>query len=282
MAMRFRSFPRWPVVINEYPNTALLLDAQSLAQNLNNSRLRILDVRASDPRLPIGYRMGHIPRALALDPSRGFFTLDNGAHSLASSEHIAQALGEQGIANDSPVVVYDEWTGQLAALTFWILRYVGHANVQILHGGWAAWRASGGPITRDVPAVEPAQYRPAIDPEARATAEWIVENASRPDVLLLDVRTPDEYNMGHIPGAVNLPYDTSLDLRTQKFKDADTLKSQLKAVGVTPDKQVVTYCAAGSRSAHMFTALQLLGYPHVRNYDGSMTDWFHVRGLPVE
>ncbi len=280
--MKFRSFPRWPVANNEYPNSTLLISVQSLKQKLNDSHLRILDVRASDPRLHVGYRMGHIPGAVALDPTRSFFMFGNGAPYLAPPQQIAQALGERGISNDTSIVVHDEWTGQLAALTYWVLRYIGHAQVQILHGGWAAWRTSGGPITQDAPSILPADYHPVTHPDARATAEWIIENAHRPNVLLLDVRTPDEYNLGHIPGAVNLPYDTSLDLHTQMFKDADSLRAQLQAVGVTPDKEIVTYCAAGSRSAHMFATLVLLGYPHVRNYDGSMTDWYHARGLPVE
>jgi thiosulfate/3-mercaptopyruvate sulfurtransferase len=268
--------------MSAYPNGGLLIDSDWLKQNLNDSHIRILDVRASDPRLPVGYRMGHIPGALALDPTRTFFVFENRAPDLASPERIAQALGQRGISSDSPIVVYDEWTGQLATMTFWVLRYIGHANVRILHGGWAQWRASGGPTTRDIPPVSPVEYRPHTNQDTRATAEWIMENAARADVLLLDVRTPDEYNMGHIPNAVNLSYDTSLDLRTQTFKDADVLRVQLQAAGVTPDKEIVTYCASGSRSSHMFVTLQLLGYPHVRNYDGSMADWYHVRRLPIE
>ncbi len=267
--------------MNEYPNGELLIDAEWLKQNLNDPHLRILDVRASDPRLPFGYRMGHIPGALALDPTRALIFSQNGAPGSASPEQIAQALGQRGLSSDLPIVVYDEWTGQLAALTFWVLRYVGHSNIRILHGGWAKWRAAGGPTTRDVPQVAPVEYHPHTDQNARATAEWIMQNAPRPNVLLLDVRTPDEYNMGHIPNAVNLPYDSSLDLHTQTFKQADVLMAQLQAAGVTPDKEIVTYCAAGSRSSHMFLTLQLLGYPHVRNYDGSMTDWYQVRRLPI-
>jgi thiosulfate/3-mercaptopyruvate sulfurtransferase len=268
--------------MSEYPNDSLLTDVEWLVQHLSDPHLHILDVRASDPRLPIGYRMGHIPGALALDPVRDFFFSANGAPALGPPEQIARALGERGIANDSPVVIHDEWTGQPAAFSYWVLRYIGHTSVSILHGGWAKWRAAGGPITRDVPRATPVEYHPNVDQNARATAEWIMENASRPTVLLLDVRTPDEYNMGHIPGAVNLSYDLSLDLQTQTFKNADALRAQLQAAGVTPEKEIVTYCASGFRSSHMFATLQLLGYPHVRNYDGSMTDWYHIRRLPVE
>ncbi len=127
-----------------------------------------------------------------------------------------------------------------------------------------------------------ATYVARQDDNARATAEWIQANADRSDVVLLDVRTEGEYAMGHIPGAINLPYDFSLEMKTQKFKDASTLKGELETVGVTPDKEIVAYCASGARSSHMFTTLQLLGYPRVRNYDGSMNDWHQMRGLVLE
>jgi thiosulfate/3-mercaptopyruvate sulfurtransferase len=268
--------------MGNYPNNELLVSVDWVQQQMQDPDMRILDVRASDPRLPIGYRMGHLPGAIALDPTRDFFVFAGGAPGLAPADKIAQALGARGITNDTPVVIYDEWTGQLAALTYWTLRFVGHLKAKILHGGWALWRDSGGPITRDQPTLVPAVYVPHLNEHARATAEWIQANSTRNDVLLLDVRTPEEYQMGHIPGAVNLSYDGALDLKTQTFKDSQVLRQELEAVGATPDKEIVTYCAAGSRSAHMYTTLQLLGYPRVRNYDGSMTDWYHLRGLPVD
>ncbi|MBI5653791.1 MAG: sulfurtransferase, partial [Chloroflexi bacterium] len=233
-------------------------------------------------RLPIGYRMGHIPNALALDPTREFFVYGNGIADLAALEAIANALGARGIANDSPIIIYDEWTGQLAAITFWVLQSSGHRDVKILHGGWAVWKNANAPISRESPTIAPADYRARADTATRATAEWIQENSARPDLVLLDVRTADEYRGGHIPGAVNLPYDAALDLQTQTFKDAATLRDQLITVGATPEKEIVVYCAAGARSAHSYTMLKLLGYPRVRNYDGSMNDWFRVRGLPLE
>ncbi len=268
--------------MNQYPNSDLLVEVDWLKQHLDDLHIRVLDVRASDPRLPVGYRMGHIPGAISLDPTRDFFVFANGAPALASPDKIGQALRKRGISNEIPVVIYDEWTGQLAAMTYWILRYVGHSNSHILHRGWAAWRNAGNPVSQDVPQVAPANFQAEVNEAARATAEWIQANAERPDILLLDVRTPDEFRMGHIPDAVNLTYDSVLDAKTQTFADESRIRVLLESVGATPDREIVTYCAAGARSAHMFTTLQLLGYPRVRNYEGSMADWYHVRGLPVE
>ena len=267
--------------MRDYPAN-ILVEADWLKENLDDPHLKILDVRANDPRLPFGYRMGHIQHSIALDPTREFFVYSNGSADLAASETVANALCARGIANDSPIVIYDEWTGQLSAITFWVLQTIGHRAVKILHGGWAAWKNANGAVTRDAPTFAPQNYIAHSDDATRATAEWIQNNSARADLVLLDLRTPDEYRGGHIPDAVNLSYDTALDLRTQMFKDAATLRAQLESVGATPDKEIVAYCAAGARSAHSYTMLKVLGYPRVRNYDGSMNDWFRARGLPLE
>ncbi len=260
----------------------VLVDIEWLKQHLDDAHLRILDVRAGDPRLPFGYRMGHVPGAVALNVGRDFFVYGNGAPRLALADAIAHALARCGIANDTQVVIYDETTEQTAAIAFWVLRYVGHREVKILNGGWMAWSNDSGAVTRDAPKVTPAPYHASLDDATRATAEWIQENAERPDVLLLDARSPGEYAMAHIPGAVNLPYEFSLDPRTQTYKDAATLRAQLERVGAAPGKEIVVYCHIGSRASHLYATLQALGYPRVRNYDGSMADWFELRGLPVE
>jgi thiosulfate/3-mercaptopyruvate sulfurtransferase len=267
--------------MSDYPSN-ILVDVEWVSRHLNDLEMRLVDVRAGDPRLPMGYRMNHIPQAVALDVGRDFFVYGRSGRQLAEPDQIAQELAQRGIANDTLVVIYDEWTGQLAAFTYWVLRYLGHRDVRILHGGWAYWQGGQREATRAVPQFAPATYHAQRDDSARATAEWIQENADRPDMLLLDSRTDGEFSMGHIPGAVNLPFDFSLEMSTQTFRDAAALKADLEAVGVTPDKEIVAYCASVARSSHMFTTLQLLGYPRVRNYDGSMNDWYQMRGLPVE
>ncbi len=265
-----------------YSNSNLLVDPAWLKEHRNDPNLRVLDARTNDPRLPFGYRMGHIPDAIQLDLGREFFATLNGKRELAPVEQIARWLATRGIASDSTVVICDEWTGMLATYAYWTLKYVGHRDARILHGGWAAWKNSGGAVTQDAPQFSTRDYQPQLNPAIRATAEWIQQNASHPDLFLLDTRAEGEYASGHIPGARNLSYDFSIDPATQTFRDAATLRARLEALGATPDKEIVTYCTSGASSSHMFTTLQLLGYPRVRNYDGSMMDWAQARGLPVE
>lgn len=267
--------------MSNYP-TDILVDAQWLQAQLADPTLRVVDVRGGDPRMAWAYRTGHIPGALALNPGRDFFIFTGGAFAVAPPERIAQTLGQSGIANDSTIVIYDDTIDQLAAVTYWTFRYMGHRAVKVLNGGWRAWQNTGGSISREATRFAPTEYRALVDEATRVDAEWIQANLSRADVRLLDARSPNEYLMGHLPGAVNLPYDHNVDWRAGQFVDVATLGAQLQARGVTPENEIVVYCHSGMRSAHMFLALTAMGYPRVRNYDGSMADWHERRRLPLE
>lgn len=259
-----------------YPND-ILVDAEWLKDHQADSNLRIFDTRG------VSARLGHIPGAIALNPGRDFFVFVNGKMDVAPPEKIAPALAAYGVSNNSTVVLYDETNDQLVAIVYWMLRYVGHRDLKILRGGWRAWLESGGAESREIPGLTRGQYHAQANAEIRATADWIQQNAERErtDLLLLDARSVGEYARGHIPGAVNLPYEMNIDFRTMTFKDAPTLRAQLESVGATTDKEIVVYCHTGARSSHLFTTLELLGYPRVRNYFGSMADWSESRGLPI-
>lgn len=260
---------------------SILVTVEWLQAHLNDAQVRVLDARVSDPRLPIGYRVSHIPNALPFDLNRDMYEMTPHGLRLQTADAIAASLGERGIANDSIIVVYDENTGPLAGSVYWLLKYLGHADVRVLNGGWHAWRNANAPTTQDTPQYAPAVHAARVDEEQRCTAEWIQENSARADVVLLDTRTDSEYYMGHIPGAVNLSYDAAIDLTTQTLKDAAALRAQFEKLGATPAKEIVVYCRSGARSAHTFMTLHALGYPRVRNYKGSMMDW-ELGGLPLE
>lgn len=253
-----------------------------LTENLNNPQVRIVDARVSDPRLPMGYRAAHIPGAVPFDLNRDMYEMGPGGPRIKSFEAIAQILGDRGIANDATLVLYDEGTGPLTGTVYWLLKYMGHDDLRVLNGGWHAWQKAQGVSTKDVPQVQPVTYTPHVDENQHSTAEWIMDNGTREDVVLLDTRMDSEYYMGHIPGAVNLSFDEAIDFQTQGLKDEPILRQQFESVGATPDNEVVVYCGSGSRSAHTYLVLKALGYPRVRNYKGSMQDWAHRRGLPLE
>lgn len=263
-------------------DSGIIVDVEWLKQRLGDPTVRILDARVSDPRLPMGYRSGHIPNSLPFDLNRDVYEMGLGMPRMKAPEAIGQTLGARGISNDTTLVVYDESTGPLAGFVYWLLKYLGHSDVRVLNGGWHAWQKSGCPTTREMPQIQPCPYVVQVDPNQRSSANWIQEHSEANDVVLLDARSDGEYYMGHIPGAVNLSFDSAIDYSNQKLKSTDDLKQEYDAVGVTPEKQVVVYCGSGSRSAHTYMVLKSLGYPRVRNYDGSMMDWVQMKRLPVE
>ena len=261
---------------------SVVVSVEWLREHLNNAQVRVVDARVSDPRLPMGYKASHIPGAVPFDLNRDMYEMAMGGPRVKPFDAIAKTLGERGIANASTIVLYDEGTGPLAGTVYWLLKYLGHDDVRVLNGGWHAWQQAKAPTTRDVPQVQPVSYTANVDETQHSTAEWIQENSARADVVLLDTRMDSEYYMGHIPGAVNLSFDEAIDFPTQGLKDESILRAQFENVGVSPDKEIVVYCGSGSRSAHTFLVLKSLGYPRVRNYKGSMMDWAHHRGLPLE
>lgn len=263
-------------------SNAVIVSVDWVQENLTTPNVRLVDARVSDPRLPMGYKASHIPGAVPFDLNRDMYEMAQGDPRIKPMEAIAQTLGERGIANDSTIVLYDEGTGPLTGTVYWLLKYLGHDDVRVLNGGWQAWEQAQAPTTKDVPQVQPVPYVAHTDESHFSTADWIQANNTREDMVLLDTRMDTEYEMGHIPGAVNLSFDEAIDYRTQELKDQTVLENQFASVGATTDKEIVVYCGSGSRSAHTFMVLKALGYPRVRNYKGSMQDWANRRGLPLE
>lgn len=259
----------------------IIVTTDWLLEHMRDPDVRMIDARVADPRLPMGYRAGHIPGAVPFDLNRDMYEMRMGMPGLKSPEAIAETLGARGISNDSTIVIYDESLSPLAGTTYWLLKYLGHNDVRVLDGGWNAWRQAKGEITKETPTPQPVKYTPHVDESQHSTADWIQANASRDDVVLLDARMDSEYYMGHVPGAVNLSFDAAMDVATQKLKPVDVMRVQLEDVGATPDKEIVVYCGSGARSSHTFLVLKSLGYSRVRNYKGSMMDW-SARGLPIE
>jgi thiosulfate/3-mercaptopyruvate sulfurtransferase len=165
----------------------------------------------------------------------------------------------------------------------WLLESLGFEQVGMLEGGLERWLAEGRRVTRLAPKIEPRRFAPAPRPERVATAEWIAARLHGGELALLDCRTDDEYGEGHIPGARLRPWDSTLMRRAyQAFRDPAELQAELEALGITPDKEVVTYCGTGLRAAHSYLLLRLLSYPRVRNYEGSWTEWSAREDLPKE
>lgn len=251
-----------------------------LAEHLDDPDLKLIEVTA----LGAGYKFGHIPGAAYLNLDDLLSGTATGVRrTVGSLGEVADALGNLGLSRSHRIVVYDEFGGTRASQTFWLLEYLGCERVHFLEGGMERWLAETRPTTSEPPNVAAATFTPQVREELIATGDWIRERLGSTDLRLLDTRTPDEYSEGHIPGARNRSWDKTLTRHAyQAFRPAGELRAELGELEVSGDKEIVTYCATGARSSHTYLALRLLGYPRVRNYDGSWEEWGSRKDLPKE
>jgi len=263
-----------------FPNDDLLVSTSWVLEHLSDPRVRLVEVTPPGS----GYVLSHLPGAVFLDLDEVFSGHGRPfAHGTGPAAEVAAVLGRLGLAPDQHVVVYDEIGGQRAAKALWLLEVLGFGQVSVLEGGLERWLAEGQRVTRLAPKVNPKEFEPVLQTARAATADWIAAHLDSPELVLLDCRSEDEFAEGHIPGAKLRPWDTTLTRRAyQAFREPAELQSELAALGITPDKEVVTYCGTGLRAAHSYLLLRLLGYSRARNYEGSWTEWSARADLPKE
>lgn len=244
------------------------------------------------------YRKGHIEGATLVWWRRDIN--DPVTRDILSRAQFERLMSRNGIAPETEVVLYGDFNNWFAAFAFWVFKYYGHQNVRIMNGGRKKWEIEGRPYATGEPGVEPVGYTaPPPDEGLRAYLPDVRRALGRDGNILVDVRSsrefsgeitaPPEYPTenaqrgGHIPGARSIPWATAVNDADGTFKGADELRANYEPKGVTADKDVVCYCRIGERSSHSWFVLKyLLGYPQVRNYDGSWTEWGNMIGNPVE
>ena len=244
------------------------------------------------------YRRGHIEGATLVWWRRDIN--DPVTRDIVGRAQFEQLMSKNGIAPDTEVVLYGDFNNWFAAFAFWVFKYYGHRNVRIMNGGRKKWEIEGRPYTTDEPQVPAAEYAaPPPDEGLRAYLPDVRRALGRDGSALVDVRSPKEFSGeitappeyptenaqrgGHIPGASSIPWATAVNDADGTFKSADELRANYEPKGVTADKDIVCYCRIGERSSHSWFVLKyLLGYPQVRNYDGSWTEWGNMIGNPVE
>ena len=275
------------------PTTNVLVTTDWLAGHLDDPAVVVAEVD-EDPDL---YEDGHIPGAVKLHWKHDL------QHALVRDvvpkEQFERLLEERGISNDTTVVLYGDKNNWFAAYAYWYLKVYGHRDVRLLDGGRQKWIDEGRGMTLELPTPAAASYTaPELDESIRVRRDDVLAGLGDPAIALVDVRSPQEYagelisppgyeqegasRAGHIPGARSVPWATAVrDDGT--FRNAAELRELYESQGITPDREIRAYCRIGERSAHTWFVLrELLGYEHVRNYDGSWTEWGNLVDVPIE
>ncbi|MGE5523747.1 MAG: sulfurtransferase [Rhodospirillaceae bacterium] len=273
-----------------------LISALELARHLDDAHWVVCDCRYDLGDVELGrreYRLAHVPGARFLhldDDLSGPCTGRNGRHPLPDPQALAIRLGECGIGNDTQVVAYDASGGCYAARLWWMLRWLGHAQVAVLDGGWQAWTEGGHPTTADVPAAKQACFIPQLQPQLAVDAGFLLRHLDSTEACVLDARSADRFRGenetldpvgGHIPGAINRFFRDNLDA-SGRFKSAVVLRQEMqRALGAGAPAQVIHQCGSGVTACHNLLAMEHAGLHGSRLYPGSWSEWVSDPARPV-
>ncbi len=263
----------------------LLLEAEQLAAALDDPQLLIVDCCSAD-----SYARGHIPGAIHLSPAALQGGVKPAVGRLPAVAALQQLFSQLGLSADKQVVVYDDEGGGWAGRLIWILDVLGHSNYSYLDGGLIAWTNEGHPLEQRANVAEPVDFKVNINAEPIAEIEDILPRLNDADFAVWDARTPEEYTGskvlaqrgGHIPGAINLDWVKLKDgARNQRLVDLKELQQTLDQLGLSRDKLIVTHCQTHHRSGLSYLAMKLLGYPRIKGYHGSWSEWGNRDDTPV-
>jgi thiosulfate/3-mercaptopyruvate sulfurtransferase len=276
-----------------YAHPEYLVETDWVETHMKDPQVRIVE---SDEDFLL-YEIGHIPGAVKVD---WFTTLQDPLRrdflDLEAFEKLASRLG---IDQDTSVVFYGDKSNWFACYSLWLFQYYGNKNVKIMNGGRMKWEKEGRPMTKEVPTYPQTSYKASpANQQIRAFRDDVFVHISK-GAPLVDVRSPKEYSGellhmpnypqegatrgGHIPGARSIPWSRATNEADGTFKSVEELRQLYGNQGITSEKEIIAYCRIGERSSHTwFVLTHLLGYPDVKNYDGSWTEWGNLVNAPIE
>jgi thiosulfate/3-mercaptopyruvate sulfurtransferase len=278
----------------EYAHPEVLVDTQWVEDHLKDPKVRVAEVDY-DPKA--NYRLGHVPGAVLFDWKEDIN--DPLTRNIFSKQSCEDLLQRAGINNDTTLILYGDFNNWFAAFAFWVFKYYGYNDVRLMNGGRKKWLEEDRPISKDVQDYPRGNFEGSQpDKSIRVFLNYVRDSLRSDQKILIDVRSPKEFTGeilappeyptehaqrgGHIPGALNIPWSQAVN-EDGTFKSPEELKRLYESKGITSNKEVITYCRIGERSSHTWFVLKyLLGYPNVKNYDGSWTEWGNMIDNPIE
>lgn len=275
-----------------YAHPEMLVDTAWVAAHSRDPNVRLVEVDVDTA----AYEEGHIPGAIAWNWTTEL--CDTVQRDIIPKDAFEQLMMGSGVGNGTQVILYGDNNNWFAAWALWQMKIYGHQDVRLMNGGRKKWVAEGRELTKQVPEVTQTTYKAqAPDLSLRAFLPEVQQAMANKAAALVDVRSPKEYTGeilappglpetcqrgGHIPGAKSIPWGEACN-EDGTFKAANELQALYQGRGITADEPVVAYCRIGERSSHTWFVLKyLLGYPNVKNYDGSWTEWGNLVRAPVE
>ncbi|PRX66534.1 sulfurtransferase [Rossellomorea vietnamensis] len=272
----------------------VLVDAEWLKEHMDDGDVRIIDCRFSLGNPAEGrerYNESHIPGAVFFDLEKdlsGYAKKHGGRHPLPNMKNFLRKVEDAGIDNQTTIVVYDEKEGAFAGRCWWLFHYIGHENVFILNGGFAAWKEGSKKTESSVPHYPATNYHPNVNDGILATLNEIRGIADGDRMIqLIDSRSRERFSgreepidriPGHIPGAINLPWTEGMN--EGYFLGSDEQNERFSKL--KKDEPVIVYCGSGVTATPNFIALKEAGFTDVKLYVGSYSDWVSYEEHRVE
>jgi thiosulfate/3-mercaptopyruvate sulfurtransferase len=278
--------------MGDYANPEALVSTDWVAEHLGDGTFKLIEVDEDAD----AYEKGHIPGAVSFHWRNEL--QDPVQRNFVDQAQFEKLMSSKGIGNDDLVVLYGGNNNWFAAYAYWYLKVYGHQNVKLMNGGRKKWELEGRELTPERPSVAATSYsaQPA-DKNIRALRDEVIAGVGT--TPMIDVRSPDEFSgklaapahlpqeqaqrKGHIPGAKNVPWSKAAN-EDGTFKSIEELKTLYQEEqGLEPQNETIAYCRIGERSSHTWFVLrELLGFPNVKNYDGSWTEYGSLVGVPIE
>src|SRR6201996_4290135 len=273
-----------------------LVSTEWLAAHIHDANVRVLDATFKLPGiLPLpkdDYLAGHLPGAVFFDVDAVSDHSNPLPHMYPTAEQFGRDAGGLGVSNADTVVVYDSGGWVAAPRAWWMFLAYGHSNVRILDGGLKKWKAEGRKVESGEVKPKPASFKASYDPKRVRSIEQMVANVASRAEQVIDARAADRFEgraaeprpgirAGHIPGALNLPYNNLFDAATGTMKPPDELRKAFTGAGVDTAKPIVTSCGSGVSAAVLTLALYRLGVEDTALYDGSWSEWGQSDGPPI-